>query len=259
MDYIAAERFFKDYLNDYDLSNGSIVFKIKHTFEVVRLIEYIARGLDLSDEDIELAKIIALLHDLGRFEQIKVNGIFDNSKLEHAQYGVEVLFERGLIRKFISDGKYDRIIEKAIYNHNKYEIEKGLSERELLFAQMIRDADKLDVYRVYLETEFKDLFVQFYDPKRSIGDESINPVILEDFMNHRCARITDRKNIIDCFVCAMAFIYDLNFDISLQYVYNNNIIDKMIDRIGKVNDGTRVQIDNIKECGNDYVKNKLGI
>ena len=148
MDYSTAERFFKEYLNNYDLGNKSISFKVKHTFEVVRLSEYIAKGLNLSNDDIELAKIIALLHDLGRFEQIKTNGTFDNSKLEHAQFGVDILFKQGLIRNFVPDDKNDRIIEKAIFNHNKYEIEKGLTNRELLFSQIIRDADKSDVFSV---------------------------------------------------------------------------------------------------------------
>ncbi len=66
-----AQESFKEYLKDYDLENGSIKLKIGHTYEVVKKSEYIATGLKLDKENIELAKIIALLHDIGRFEQIK--------------------------------------------------------------------------------------------------------------------------------------------------------------------------------------------
>ena len=110
---------------------------------------------------------------------------------------------------------------------------------------------------VYLETDFKDLFIQFYDPERTTEEETINNAIMEDFMNHRCAKLTDRKNILDCFICALAFIYDLNFNISLQYVYDNNIIDKMINRIGKVNSQTQIQIEKIRECAINYLKSKV--
>ena len=68
--FIALNSFvsFKEYLKDYDLENGSIKLKIKHTYEVVNKSEYIAKGLELDKENIELAKVIALLHDIGRFE-----------------------------------------------------------------------------------------------------------------------------------------------------------------------------------------------
>lgn len=68
-----------------------------------------------------MAKIIALLHDIGRFEQVKQTKDFaDNKNFEHANYGVKVLFEDNLIRKFVKDNKYGNIIKKAIYNHNRY-------------------------------------------------------------------------------------------------------------------------------------------
>ena len=49
------------------------------------------------------------------------------------------------IRKYIENDKYDEIIRKAIKNHNKFEIEKRLTEKELIFAKIIRDADKIDI------------------------------------------------------------------------------------------------------------------
>lgn len=71
INFIKAQESFKEYIKEYDLGNNSIKLKIKHTYEVVKKSEYIANGLRLNKENIELAKIIALLHDIGRFEQIK--------------------------------------------------------------------------------------------------------------------------------------------------------------------------------------------
>ena len=53
--------------------------------------------------------------------------------------------------------QYDCIIYKAINNHNKFEIERGLSERELLHCKIIRDADKLDIFRVKEEDSFENM------------------------------------------------------------------------------------------------------
>ena len=89
-----AEKNFKDYLKDYDLNNGNIKLKIKHTYEVMKKSEYISKGLNLNKEDIDLSKLIALLHDIGRFEQVKqTNDFIDSTGFEHANYGVKVLFE----------------------------------------------------------------------------------------------------------------------------------------------------------------------
>ena len=81
-------------------------------------------------------------------------------KLEHAEFGTKVLFQNNLIRKFIDDDKYDEIISKAIYNHNKYKIQEGLSEIELLQCKIIRDADKLDNFRVKEKDNFKVLIIK---------------------------------------------------------------------------------------------------
>mgnify|MGYP001127006209 CR=1 FL=1 len=78
IDFEKSQESFKEYLKDYDLENGSIKLKIRHTYEVVKKSEYIATGLELDKENIELAKIIALLHDIGRFEQIKEFNEFDD-------------------------------------------------------------------------------------------------------------------------------------------------------------------------------------
>ena len=66
-------------------------------------------------EDENLAKLIALLHDIGRFEQIRLYHTFsDKDSINHAEFGAKLLFEDGLIRKFVETDKYDKIIKNAI-------------------------------------------------------------------------------------------------------------------------------------------------
>ena len=60
--------------------------------------------LNLSEEDILLAELIGLLHDIGRFEQIKNYHTFlDKESIDHAEYGNKILFEDDLIRNFITE------------------------------------------------------------------------------------------------------------------------------------------------------------
>ena len=256
MDFELAEKSFQEYLKNYDTNDGSIALKIKHTYEVVKKSEYIANGLGLDKENIELAKIIALLHDIGRFEQIKEFGEFNDKKIEHAEFGVKVLFDNGLIRKFIDEDKYDNIIYKAIYNHNKYKIEENLNEKELLQCKIIRDADKLDNFRVKEKDKLENIFPKIYNEK-TINYETISEKVYEDFMQHKCIKLEDRKTIIDYWVCVIAFIFDLNFNISLQYVKENNYIDILVNRIEYKNDTTKQKMEDIRKCAKEYIDDRI--
>ena len=256
MDFELAEKSFQEYLKNYDTNDGSIALKIKHTYEVVKKSEYIANGLRLDKENIELAKIIALLHDIGRFEQIKEFGEFNDKKIEHAEFGVKVLFDNSLIRKFIDEDKYDNIIYKAIYNHNKYKIEENLNEKELLQCKIIRDADKLDNFRVKEKDKLEDMFPKIYNEK-TINYETISEKVYEDFMQHKCIKLEDRKTIIDYWVCVIAFIFDLNFNISLQYVKENNYIDILVNRIEYKNDTTKQKMEDIRKCAKEYIDDRI--
>lgn len=254
---IEAEKSFKEYLKSYDISDGNIELKIRHTYGVVTASEYITKGLGLDEENIQLAKLIALLHDIGRFEQIKVTQSYvDNKKFDHAEYGVEILFKNNLIRNFIKDDRYDNIIYKAIINHNKYKIEEGLNERELLHAKIIRDADKLDNFRVKEEDRLENIFSMKYDADTIIY-EGITKKVYEDFMNKKSILSAEIVNQVDMWISYIAFIFDLNFEVSLKYVEENGYIDKLIDRIEYKNEDTKQKMEQIRKCAKEYVRNMV--
>ena len=62
---------FKNFLDKYsDKNELGFKLKVAHTYHVVDNARQIAIKLNLSDEDIKLAELIGLLHDVGRFEEI---------------------------------------------------------------------------------------------------------------------------------------------------------------------------------------------
>jgi len=255
IDITKAKKVFKKYVQKYDIQNGMITLKIVHTYEVVKLSEYIAKKLNLNKEDIELAKLIALLHDIGRFEQIRIYNSFEDSKtVDHAELGLKILFKENLIRQFIKEDKYDNLIYKAIKNHNKYKIEKGLSERELLHAKIIRDADKTDIYRVALTTDLEE-----FDKlnEKEMENDIITPYIFEEIKNNHLISNKDTKNSLDTWLTYPAYIFDYNFLPGLEYISKKRYIEKMLDRINYKNANTKVQIEQIKKICNNYIKYKI--
>ena len=254
IDLIKAKKAFKKYVKKYDKENEMIKLKIIHTYKVVNLSEYIAKSIGLKKEDIELAELIALLHDIGRFEQIRIYNSFEDSKtIDHADLGIKILYEENLIREFIQEDKYDNLIYKAIKNHNKYELEKDLSARELLHAKIIRDADKTDIYRVALETNLQD-FGEL--DEEEMENAIITPCIYNEIKNNHLISNKDTKNALDTWLIYPAYIFDYNFLPGLKYISKKRYIEKMLDRINYKNVNTKVQIEQIKKICNNYIKKK---
>lgn len=255
INYQKAEKEFNKYLLNYDLEDGKINLKKVHTFGVVLCSEYIARELGLDDENIELAKVIALLHDIARFEQAKEFSDFrDYTTLDHAELGVKILFEDGLIKKFVEDRKYDNIILKAIKNHNKLAIEELLDEDELLHAKIIRDADKTDNFRGKSVDSFKDMFNSSIEV---LEQADITDKIYNDFMSNKTIISSERITDMDHWVSYIAFIFDYNYTPGLQYIKDNDYINKVIDRIDYKNIDTKVKIENIRKYAYEYIDNRL--
>ena len=124
---------FKEYLSNFDNQNDpGFNLKVVHTYHVVDNAIMISKKLGLSEEEINLAALIGLLHDIGRFDELKNLKKFDSVGNDHAKFASKLLFEENLINNFIDTDKYNNIIKKAIENHNKKQIEDGLSDKELL-------------------------------------------------------------------------------------------------------------------------------
>ena len=147
-----ANKEFIKYTNKFDVQNYNIQRKVDHSIRVMNLSKRMAENLNLEQEEVELATLIGLLHDIGRFEQYNIYKTYNDLKsIDHGEAGVEILEDNEYIRKFVEDNRWDPIIKKAIVNHNKYELEKGLSEQEKSFCNIIKDCDKIDI--LYLGTE----------------------------------------------------------------------------------------------------------
>lgn len=199
---------FEKYISGYDLDEGYIKLKHDHSVRVMELMVKYAKELGYSDDDIELAKIIGLLHDIGRFEQYKVFGSDDDHKtIDHADYSVVQLFDKGEIKLFTDREEWYPVIKFAIQNHNKREIASCDDELTLKMSKLIRDADKIDI--IYLfgirgELDFK-----------VNRDEEITDKVREYVFRHETVNTKDRVTCNDKLVTRFAFVFDVVNDVIL--------------------------------------------
>ncbi len=201
---------FKKYVNTYNLNDKKIKLKYDHSIRVMKLSEYYAILLNYSKVDIELASLIGLLHDYGRFEQARVYNSFDDHKtIDHADFSVEQLFEKGEITNFWDKKEDYELICFAIKNHNKFKIENITDERILKFTQLIRDVDKIDILKVFITEKFL---------KFQPSEEPISKKVKEDFMKCRSIKNEDVKNKNDLILLTLAFTFD---------IYNKECFDEL--------------------------------
>ena len=167
-----------------------------------------------------------------------------------------MLFEKGMIRNFIEDSQYDEIIKKAIENHSKLAIEKGLNERELLHSKIIRDADKLDNYRVKQEKKIEAIFPKRVNRKEDMEESLLSDKVYKTVLNRKCVNIYDRITPLYFWVCVLAFTFDLNFDVTYNMVREKDYINILIDRFDYKNEETKNRMENIRNILNKYVDAK---
>lgn len=244
MDFTKAKQVFADYLKSFDKDDDKIRLKIVHTYGVISCSEEIAARMHLSEEDVELAKIIALLHDIGRFEQLRLYNSFDPGTMDHAAYGVEILFEDGMIKEFIEERTYDEIIKNAIAKHSDFQLEGIEDERTLLHARLIRDADKLDNCRVKMEDSIETILDV---SKEEVGRQEISEKVYEDCMAGKSVFSPDRKTKMDYWVAFVAYFNDINFRETLQIAKEKDYISGTIRRIPYTNEDTRQKMQEIEK------------
>lgn len=200
------EKEFDKYTSNYDLENPRLKSRYNHSYRVMHLSEKYAKELGFDDSDVELAKIIGLLHDFGRFEQYKVYKSFiDKDTVDHADYSVVQLFDKNGIVKFTDRIDDYELIKFAIKNHNKKDIPECNDERILKFAKLIRDADKVDI-----------MYVLGHEIHEQATDDEINPEIIKLFYEHKVIPSVLTSNINDQIMFQFAFVFDLNNDIELK-------------------------------------------
>ncbi len=152
---------FKRYTDAYDAANPRIALKIEHTYHVAEACDTVAREQGWSPQDIDLAWLCGLLHDMGRFEQLRRWDTFkDAESMSHAALGVEVLFGENpddapattSIRDFIETEEHDELIRASIAYHSDFRLPAQLDERTRCFCDIVRDGDKIDIMRTIADS-----------------------------------------------------------------------------------------------------------
>lgn len=220
---------FQEHTSAYDLSDPKIKLKAAHTYRVASLCEEIAKSIGLSDEDVTIAWTSGMLHDIGRFEQVKRYGtFFDSESIDHAQLGADLLFHEGLYEKFIPDGAASQkeLLEKVIRVHNVLRVPDTLTKRERTFADILRDADKIDILRVNCETPTEEVYNVTTE---ALQNARVSEDVKNAFRERRCAKRHDKTTAVDYLVGHVCLTFELVYPRSLQLMFEQGYLFRLME------------------------------
>lgn len=224
---------FKDYIAAYDPTNPRIALKVSHTYRVADLCDDIARSLDLSDDQVDLAWLCGLLHDIGRFEQVRRYDTFlDSKSVSHALLGAQVLFEdatgpAGDIRRFVDDDSADDAIRSAVAYHSALALPDGLDAQTRRLCDIVRDADKIDILKVNHDSPVDDIYPF---GEKDLRASDVSPQVVETFLQHRTVPHAIRRHPADMVLGHVCFVWGLVYPRSLELAVQQGYVFDMLER-----------------------------
>ena len=153
-DLTRLETFFADYTRRFAAADGRLhpmhQLKVEHSRCVVASASRIMDAEKWPEARCRVGRACALLHDVGRFSQYAEFGGFEDHKtIDHAARGAEVLLGEGVLASLSATVRETILV--SVRHHNVREVLPSLPEEQASFLHLVRDADKLDIFRVFEE------------------------------------------------------------------------------------------------------------
>ena len=141
------------------------------------------------------------------------------------------------------------MILKTVKNHNKYRIDPELTERESLFCNIVRDADKLDILYLYTTGEIN----------LNTNNEDFSDEVYDCLLSSKPILRNIKKTKADNLAVSFGFVFDFNFPISYHVLKDRGYFDKEIEiyKSKSNNLGFKEKLEDLKDILNKYINGKI--
>ncbi len=232
---------FDDYVAGFyggdEFINANLKLKEEHTRRTCKEALLLANELGLSDNQKRIAEVIALFHDIGRFEQfVKYLTYNDPQSVNHCILGLKVL-RKTKVLDAVNAGER-QLIEKAIEYHGLKELPPDLDEDCLLFAKLIRDADKID--SLYVMTDCYRQYAQDtpgFKLELELPDQPGYSIqVVKNLLRGRSVDYSELRTLNDMKLCLLGWIYDVNFTPTIKRIKHLRFLEMLLDFLPKTKD-----------------------
>ena len=215
--------------------NTNLKLKEEHSRLVCEQARYLADELNLNENQRLLAETIALFHDVGRFEQfVKYKTYNDPRSVNHSELAIEVLEKNKVLD--VLDATETEIVNMAIKLHNVKELPANLEDRISLQAKLIRDADKIDIYRVAREDEegFETHGENFLREMEFPNEPHCTPEIVEAVMTQQRIDYSQLQTQNDFRLLQLSWVFDVNFIPTLQRIKDAGLLERLLNLMPQI-------------------------
>ena len=241
------------FYGDDEYVNANLKSKEQHSRRTCTEMLYLADELGLAENQRRIAEAIALLHDIGRFEQfVRYRTYNDPRSIDHCLLGLEVLGKTKILEPLEKTER--QLIERAIEYHGLKKLPSDLNGECLLFSKMIRDADKIDIF--YVVTGYYEQYSA--DPENFIFDLELpdepncSPQVIEGLLEGERIDYKSLQTQNDMKLLQLAWIYDVNFPATLKRIRQRKFLEKIIGFLPKTG-----EIEKVKKKIFEYVDSAI--
>ena len=201
--------------------------KVVHTHQVRANIERLTASLDLAAAERTLAAAIAICHDVGRFPQYRRYGTFNDAvSTNHAALAVQTLKAEGILNALAAEER--RVLLSVVALHNVFKLPEDLDPVVRRFTLLIRDADKLDIWRVLIEYCTAAPNERASAVVWELPDTGVcSPSALEEVVAGRMPNRDLLATADDIKLLQLSWAYDLNFTESFRIMAERGYLDTL--------------------------------
>ncbi|MCX7590881.1 MAG: HD domain-containing protein [Kiritimatiellae bacterium] len=223
---------FQRYVNRFRKPDGTfsslVQIKIDHSRRVADDCAGIAAELGWSRGRICLARAVGLLHDIGRFRQVTEHGTFwDSRSVSHAELGFKILARSRILDR--CRGRERLAILSAVRHHSRPHLPPYLAADTLPLLNLLRDADKLDILLVAVETmSVTDVRAH---PDLVFGISREGPPsaeVMEDVLKNRSAPYEKVKSLADLTAVRLAWVYHVTHVATLRRIAERRLLERLM-------------------------------
>lgn len=248
-----AQKVFADYVENYNSRDEKVRLKIEHTYRVAVLCERIAKSMGAAGEEVDFAWLTGLLHDVGRFEQLKNFGTFNDAQsIDHAAYGADILFREGRIRDYIEDDGKDELIENVVRYHSVYRLPEEFDEVTKKFCNILRDADKVDILKVNVDFPLEEIYNVTTEELRNA---MVTEAVMESLKEEHATLRSLKKTVVDNVVGHISLVFELVYPESLKVVKEQGYLEKLLS-FESQNARTREQFGEVRRIVEGYLERR---
>jgi putative nucleotidyltransferase with HDIG domain len=203
-----------------------------HSLRVVANTLLLSNTVLQSDEDKRIAEVNALFHDLGRAALIAEGTESPtNIQRDHAVLSAKLIQKMDFFAKVPVEAQ--SIILKSIENHNKLKLPKLDNEQQTLFAHLLRDADKLDIYESSYRFFKEKMGIQPIMTFDLVNSAEVSEKIIKSIMAGKTAAVEDMRTMNDYKLLLISMAFDLNFKYSFRLLSEKQYIQKIYETLPK--------------------------